>query len=80
MPLAPSTCRTCPGVLAGAPEEVDRPHPAPPMLVRVVDYTVADAARPTRLFTTLLDPERVPATELAAVRPDRPPCPYRAQA
>ncbi len=39
------------------------------MLVRVVDYTVDDA-RPNpetyRLFTTLLDPDDVPATELAA--------------
>ncbi len=42
---------------------------APPMLVRVVDYTIQDG-RPNpvtyRLFTTLLDPDQVPATDLAA--------------
>src|SRR5699024_765063 len=47
---------------------------AAPMLVRVIDYTVddkrtsgADAPTPAahRLFTTLLDPEEVSATELA---------------
>ncbi|MGH3860688.1 IS4 family transposase, partial [Actinokineospora sp.] len=40
-----------------------------PMPVRVVDYTIDDG-RPNpehyRLFTTLLDPDEVPATELAA--------------
>ncbi len=41
----------------------------PPMLVRVVDYTVDDGrANPEtyRLFTTLLNPDDVSATELAA--------------
>ena len=41
----------------------------PPMLVRVVDYTIDDG-RPNpesyRLFTTLLDPQEVSGTELAA--------------
>jgi len=40
-----------------------------PMLVRVVDYTIADGREnPTgyRLFTTLLDPDEVSASDLAA--------------
>jgi hypothetical protein len=40
-----------------------------PMLVRVVDYTIADGREnPTtyRLFTTVLDPAEAPAVELAA--------------
>ncbi len=47
---------------------------AEPMLVRVVDYTVDDAQHnPTsyRLFTTLLDPHEVPATDLAAAYAQR---------
>jgi hypothetical protein len=42
---------------------------SPPMPVRVVDYTIDDGrANPEtyRLFTTLLDPDEVPATDLAA--------------
>lgn len=45
-----------------------------PMLVRVVDYTVDDGrnnADTYRLFTTLLDPDEAPATELAAAYTQR---------
>jgi hypothetical protein len=45
-----------------------------PMLVRVVDYTIEDGrANPEsyRLFTTLLDPDEVSATELAAAYHER---------
>ena len=49
----------------------------PPMLVRVVDYTIDDG-RPNpesyRLFTTLLDPQEVPGTELAAAYDQRWEC------
>jgi len=54
--------------LAHLKKSTDR-TPAAPMLVRVVDYTVDDGRdnpETYRLFTTLLDPEQVPATELAA--------------
>jgi len=55
-------------LLAHLKKSTDR-TPAPPMLVRVVDYTIDDErtnAETYRLFTTLLDPDEVPATELAA--------------
>ena len=45
-----------------------------PMLVRVVDYTVADGrdnATSYRLFTTLLEPEEVSAVDLAATYAQR---------
>ncbi len=45
-----------------------------PMLVRVIDYTIADGREnPTsyRLFTTLLDPEEVSAVDLAAAYTQR---------
>ena len=46
-----------------------------PMLVRVIDYTVADGGRdnPTsyRLFTTLTDPDQVSAVDLAAAYAQR---------
>jgi len=45
-----------------------------PMLVRVVDYTIDDGrANPEsyRLFTTLLDPDEVSATDLAAAYHER---------
>jgi len=54
--------------LAHLKKSTDR-TPTPPMLVRVVDYTIEDGrtnAETYRLFTTLLDPDEVPATELAA--------------
>lgn len=45
-----------------------------PMLIRVVDYTIEDdRENPTsyRLFTTMLDPEEVSATDLAAAYTER---------
>ena len=45
------------------------PTNTPPMLVRVVDYTIEDGrTNPERyrLFTTLLDPDQTPASDLAA--------------
>jgi hypothetical protein len=45
-----------------------------PMLVRVIDYTINDGrenAGTYRLFTTLLDPDEAPATELAAAYTQR---------
>jgi IS4 transposase len=47
---------------------------AEPMLVRVIDYTIDDGREnPTayRLFTTLLDPDEVTATDLAAAYTQR---------
>ena len=47
---------------------------AQPMLVRVIDYTIDDGREnPTgyRLFTTLLDPDEVSATDLAAAYAQR---------
>ena len=47
---------------------------AEPMLVRVIDYTIEDGREnPTayRLFTTLLDPDEVSATDLAAAYTQR---------
>ena len=47
---------------------------ATPMLVRVVDYTIEDGREnPTsyRLFTTMLDPDEVAATDLAAAYTQR---------
>jgi len=54
--------------LAHLKKSTDRTS-SPPMLVRVVDYTVDDGRdnpETYRLFTTLLDPDEVPATDLAA--------------
>lgn len=54
--------------LAHLKKSTDRTS-TPPMLVRVVDYTIEDArANPDRyrLFTTLLDPDETSASELAA--------------
>jgi len=45
-----------------------------PVTVRVVEYTIVDGreqAGPYRLITTILDPERAPATELAAAYTQR---------
>ena len=59
--------------LAHLKKSTDRTD-TPPMLVRVVDYTIDDGrANPEtyRLFTTLLDPEEVSATDLAAAYHER---------
>lgn len=40
---------------------------APPVLVRVIEYRIDDQAEVVRLITTLLDHERYPAAELAAL-------------
>ncbi len=59
--------------LAHLKKSTDRTD-TPPMLVRVVDYTIDDGrANPEsyRLFTTLLDPDQVSATELAAAYHER---------
>ena len=48
-----------------------------PIVVRVVEYTLSDPGRPQaagevyRLVTTILDPERAPAAELAALYAER---------
>lgn len=47
---------------------------AEPMLVRVIDYTIDDGRENPetyRLFTTILDPDAAPATELAAAYTSR---------
>jgi len=41
------------------------------LTVRIVDYTVAGGAERFRLVTTILDPEKAPALELAALYPQR---------
>jgi hypothetical protein len=47
----------------------------PPIIVRVVEYTIDDGRAPAdehyRLVTTLLDPDQAPATELAALYAQR---------
>ncbi len=55
--------------LAHLKKSTDRTS-TPPMLVRVVDYSLDDGrpnAESYRLFTTLLDPDETPAADLAAV-------------
>jgi hypothetical protein len=54
----------------------DHRHGRDPITVRVVEYTLADPGRPTqqvpyRLQTTILDPKRAPAAELAALYAQR---------
>jgi hypothetical protein len=49
----------------------DHRHGRDPIMVRVVEYALADPGRPTqqapyRLVTTILDPQQAPAAELAA--------------
>jgi len=59
--------------LAHLKKSTDRTN-TPPMLVRVVDYTIEDGrtnAETYRLFTTLLDSDEVSATELAAAYHER---------
>ena len=54
--------------LAHLKKSTDRTN-TPPMLVRVVDYTIDDGRtnpETYRLFTTLLDPDQTPANDLAA--------------
>lgn len=51
----------------------DRRHERP-VVVRVIEYTIADGRDPTgpfRLITTILDPDEAPATELAAAYAER---------
>lgn len=54
----------------------DRHRHRAPVAVRVVEYEITDAARPAndtryRLLTTILEPERAPADELAALYAQR---------
>jgi Insertion element 4 transposase N-terminal/Transposase DDE domain len=56
------------------PSTKDRRHDANGVIVRVIEYTLPDApdAEPVyRLLSTVLDPERAPAAELAALYHDR---------
>jgi len=56
------------------PSEKDRRHKTNGVTVRVIDYCldgVADAEPTYRLVTTILDPDKAPAQELAALYHDR---------
>ncbi len=56
------------------PSERDRRHGTNGCTVRVIEYTlagIADAADLYRLVTTILDPDRAPATELAPLYHER---------
>jgi len=56
------------------PSEKDRRHKTNGVKVRVIDYCldgVADAEPTYRLVTTILDPDKAPAQELAAIYHDR---------
>jgi hypothetical protein len=58
------------------PTPTDRRHGTGGVVVRVVEYSLDQAAPPDeettyRLVTTILDPDRAPAAELAAVYPER---------
>jgi len=56
------------------PSERDRRHDTQGLAVRVIEYTlagVADAEDLYRLVTTIVDPDRGPASELAALYHDR---------
>jgi hypothetical protein len=56
------------------PSDKDRRTGCKPVVVRVIDYHLKGVDNPEplyRLITTILDPERAPAAELAALYPDR---------
>jgi len=60
--------------MPGEPKKSTDHSSTPPMLVRVVDYTIDDGrANPEtyRLFSTLLEPDEVSATDLAAAYHER---------
>jgi hypothetical protein len=51
-------------------------NPGPPIVVRVIEYTLSHPSRqrgeaPIRLITTLVDPDQAPALELAALYGER---------
>jgi hypothetical protein len=54
------------------PSTRDRRHDTNGVMVRVIDYTLeGEPDTPYRLVTTILEPERAPAEELAALYPER---------